>query len=485
MKYRVILYIFSLLICFSCDDFLEENPEDFLSPENMPQTEDDCELMLNGVVGRLVETSSNGLASYLYDWQLLKLAELSVDEMIETGSSGADYQLDSYTYMSDNKHIYGTWAQLYRIINDANTMITKIPDADLDDAVIEKYVAAAKFLRALSYYHLVNLYGDNAILIEEPVSDFSEVLSVSSSTVAEIYSLIESDAEYAVGQNTEGENRLPTDEWDEAGRPTYGAAKALQASVCLSMAGYPLYMGDDYWTKARDAASVVMGISNYSLHEDVETLFSMDNDNGPEFIFSAQYYLPNYGSMMAAQTRPDAWKSVKASEDFLNTFSANDLRRSNYLIIEWNGNPYTSLSGKVPYVGKWKDIGRDVLSDYNKRTALNNPIFRMSEMYLIYAEAENELNGPTNAYDELNAIRTRAGLEAISGLTQDEFRDSLKMERHHELCFEYKRRYDLIRWDDFEEAMENDPEVSSEFNVEEHRYYPVPNHEVLLNESLE
>ncbi|MDR3062108.1 MAG: RagB/SusD family nutrient uptake outer membrane protein, partial [Dysgonamonadaceae bacterium] len=87
-------------------------------------------------------------------------------------------------------------------------------------------------------------------------------------------------------------------------------------------------------------------------------------------------------------------------------------------------------------------------------TPINFPILRYSDVLLMLAEAENEINGPTAlAYECINKVRERAKITPLSGLSKDEFREALKDERAMELCFEALRRWDLIRWGEFYSKM--------------------------------
>lgn len=93
----------------------------------------------------------------------------------------------------------------------------------------------------------------------------------------------------------------------------------------------------------------------------------------------------------------------------------------------------------------------EVVTPKNKNyTPINFPVLRYSDVLLMLAEAENEINGPTNlAYECINKVRARAKLAPLSGLTKDAFREAIKDERAMEFCFEALRRWDLIRWGDF------------------------------------
>src|SRR5437773_7551084 len=99
----------------------------------------------------------------------------------------------------------------------------------------------------------------------------------------------------------------------------------------------------------------------------------------------------------------------------------------------------------MPYYGKFYDANGSIANN-NGRTDLNWPIYRYADVLLMYAEAENEADGPTLASGAINQVRARARLPALAGLSQDEFRDSVHQERSWELAFESKRLFDLKRW---------------------------------------
>lgn len=134
-------------------------------------------------------------------------------------------------------------------------------------------------------------------------------------------------------------------------------------------------------------------------------------------------------------------------------------------------------------------------------TAINFPILRYSDVLLMVAEAENELNGATDvAYDYLNQVRERAGAsDAPAGLSKDDFRQMVKDERARELCFEYTRHFDLIRWGEFEtnmQALVNAARAGGEWNQgpsnvytyfqvsSTYNYFPIPDAELAVNKAI-
>lgn len=133
-------------------------------------------------------------------------------------------------------------------------------------------------------------------------------------------------------------------------------------------------------------------------------------------------------------------------------------------------------------------------------TPENFPILRYSDVLLMLAEAENEVNGPTTlAYECINLVRRRAELGDLSGLNQRDFRIAIKKERAMELCFEALRRWDLIRWGDFYDAMNgmttyiSSDEWGSSFKYATNYYkvsktsvyYPIPDWELSTNQLIE
>ena len=108
-------------------------------------------------------------------------------------------------------------------------------------------------------------------------------------------------------------------------------------------------------------------------------------------------------------------------------------------------------------------------------------MIRLADIYLMAGEAENELNGPDNAYQYVNKVRERAFEpdQPWSGMTQSEFRVEMQEERMHELCMENHRKPDLVRWGIYVERIRNTQfqkhNAQAATNVQEkHRYAPIP-----------
>lgn len=134
-------------------------------------------------------------------------------------------------------------------------------------------------------------------------------------------------------------------------------------------------------------------------------------------------------------------------------------------------------------------------------TAINFPILRYADVLLMIAEAENEANnGPTTlAYQCMKEVRERTGLNELPDMTQEEFRQTVKDERAMELCFEYTRRFDLIRWGEYVKNMralvteaqsgnnwtQGPTNVYTYFNISStYNYFPIPDAEMSVNKDI-
>lgn len=191
-------------------------------------------------------------------------------------------------------------------------------------------------------------------------------------------------------------------------------------------------------------------------------------------------------------------KSVTGRQFYYGKMRPEDVAPAGYKYTEQAEN--TSNNNKTRCVAKYRRE-LEVVAPKNKNyTPINFPILRYSDVLLMLAEAENEVNGPTSlAYDCINQVRARADIDPIEdGKSQDEFRKCIKDERAMELCFEALRRWDLIRWGDFVRYMRemqgyvnqvgwgpNYQYASEYYNVSAaYNYFPIPDTEMSLNKAI-
>ena len=454
---RIIFSVITLLWVASCN-FLDETPEDFLSPANFYTTTNDAVAAVNAVYDQLG-----------YYGNLWQLGERPSDNL-QDGPVSRDVSLELHTFTWNSATgIFGSiWQQIYISINRANTVLEQLPSIDMDETLKNRLMAEARFLRALNYFDLVRNFGGVPIITASTAG--FENLFTERDTEAAVYELVIQDLQ-------EAENVLPvTYTANETGRATRGAAKALLARVLL-------YVGD--YAGAAQKAKEVIDLGVYDLFDAVEDLWQVSNENGIEHIFSVQYLAGVQGSgfsssfaIRGGEPPLTGFSTAIVRQELLDSFAPSDERRT-VSVLESYTFPDGTTKTYEPHVWKFYDETAVDPTDGNT----NWPVMRYAEVLLIYAEALNESNnGPTQAaYDAINEVRNRAGVDDLpDGMNQTQFREAVLQERRWELCFEGHRYYDLKRMDQLGPAM-----AAVGITVEDkHLMYPIPLREIDANPNL-
>lgn len=450
-------YILALcLVYLSSCNILEEDPESFISPENFYQTESDA---LAATTASYAALRTNGDTNRNY----AILLDVTTDDMFPLPINNDRVQLDTYTHTPQNSIVREAWQNFYRGITRANTAIDRIPSIKMNEPLRDRLVAENKFLRGFYYFHLVRMFGEVPLIVKE-VASLAELEYPARSSVDVVYQQIIKDF-------TDAEAILPLSyNGGDRGRATKGAAMAFLASVYLTRGQYDLAA-----QKAKEVMDPAMG---YGLWENYADVFAIPNEFGKEAIFDAQFISGPAGqgsnliAFFAQENNTVAGRgfgSFQPTEDLFGSFDAEDNRLDVFFT--------TGTDGKQ-YCNKWVDA--DAKTSYQSDN--NYPYMRYAEVVLTFAEASNQVSGPTQeVYDAVNAIRGRAGLAPLDGLSKEQLHDAILLERRHELCFEGKRWYDLVRTDRLVSTMQ----AQGNTNVQEyHRVFPIPQFEIDLNENL-
>lgn len=531
MKFNYTLYILITvsLLTFSCQKFLEEKPDAFITVSDYYKTEADA----NSAVTAVYYLLNSGGTGYQTPYNTLFNTGLNFmcdDEFPGPGATNPDVRsLANNLHTSSNLRVYELWQQHYAGVLKANLAITKIPAITFQDPKVQaRLIGEAKLLRALFYFNLVRLYGD-VPLITVPqngitISDFA----IARTPSTQVYDQIEQDLKDAA-------NVLPASYVaPDVGRATKGAALALLSKVYLTKASQPLNLTDFYDDAVATAELVLSpaeggtGAFGYALQSDYSKVFLPAYKNNSEHIFSAQFKSSSTSSGSLTQGNNENPRSIRAQvpglagtyanqlwfytvtdatkpggvDNFFSVFKLYkpiDKRRDVSFVTNYksptNGKKYGGLNDatikghktdSIPYFNKWWDPGSTAVTG---ESAANVPIIRYAELLLIHAEAENEQNGPTaKAYNSYNKVRNRAGLPNLTaGLSKDQFRDSLYLDRRLELVFEYQRWFDLVREKDasgnsiFVEALHAAGKLNA---ADKHRLHPIPQTEIQLNALL-
>jgi hypothetical protein len=271
----------------------------------------------------------------------------------------------------------------------------------------------------------------------------------------------------------------------EKGRATKGAAQSLLAKV---------YLTQGEWSLAAEKAKEVMDAKTYDLWENYADVFNIANENGKEDIFSIQFrgggigegslYSEFWAPQSAGLTPLGGQGDIAAEPLFYESFRADDDRRRVTFLTQYT-NPRTGQTVSYPSAGLrqpacWKYF--DATSTGWNQNNNNWPFLRFADVLLMYAEAVNEVTGPSaDAYAAINRVRKRAKLpDLTAGLSQQAFRDSVLEERSYELSFEGHRWFDLVRRGRLVETMQ----ALGKPVTQKHTLYPIPATQIILNPAL-
>ena len=426
-----------------CSDFLSESDPSNFTVENYFTKPEHARSSVNAIYASMRDPLGSGFGGGA--WMMTEFA---------TGLAGTDlgqavnsYFVKDLNNTSDNGYGQTIWQAYYSGIGNANLSIAKIPEISMDAEEATRLLGEARFLRAWYYFELVRMFG-HIPLVTEVINLQSENLYPEQADPEAVYNQIVEDLTTAEASG------LP---WrDASGKVSLGAVKSLLAEVYLTMAGYPLQKGEAYYQLAADKAEEVINSGQFNLFDDYSSLHDPSMKNVQENIFMIQF---------ATQILPSNWQvsiipynknisqysdetgGIYATGDFVKSYDPDDLRAKEKQFFfttytnESNRNQEVDLGGYF----LWKHFD-EVAQTSTANSDLNWPVIRYANVLLTFAEASNEVNGPTAAaYDAVNAIRGRAELDGLQGLSKEQFREAVWKERWHELCFENKTWFDMVR----------------------------------------
>ncbi len=488
---RSVVFI-GLLFC-GCTD-LEEEPVGVLAPESFFKTKKDVESALFGAYGELATVE-------LFGRDLMLALELRSD-MVDIGdkATSADrIQINSFDVDTNNGLITGIWRKLYKTISAANAAIAGIKRIEADENAKLALEAEARFLRAFSYYHLVQLFGMIPYL-EQVVSSPAALSSIEKSPEMVVYSKIKEDLLFAKTYLP------PMQPGGIRSRATSGAASTMLASVYLSLREFP--------EAAREAKYIIAnkGLFGYALELNYQDLFDGKKaDNLKETIFTVDFN-ELYGEggykedCMVPITRiigvtPRSLSVAVPSLSVYTTWDARDYRKKvslqDSILFKDKLVDYTKFPEvKRPHIAKFFRFPGNGAGD-DRRSDHNYICFRYGEVLLMAAEAINETQGPViEAVGYINEIRKRARNHAgiltdfpqdvSATISQQDFRELIRQERRLELAFEYKRWYDIKRWGILTEVFTGPLSLEPHVNVDPSRDYlfPIPGQELIRSPNL-
>ncbi len=471
---NIFLSLISVFVCFSCENFLAENPKDIVAPENFFNSEADARQAINGVYAIWKNNSLYGQVGldHFYDNGADIIEPNRSAEFVEPiGNYSMNEALADRSVQKMSAS--DTWKDLYKVVLNANIIISRVKGKpEIPTAVQNEIIAEAHFLRGLAYWHITNLWGAAPYYTED--ININEIRVLGRTDEATILKGTIADLQVA-------QNGLPS----ELPNSQRGRATKWVPAIVLAK----IYMKQKNWQAAREKCLEILNQSSHKLLPTYEAVFDPSNEYNEEIIWSLDFakdirsqfeeglvqpdgslaavfgngnWRPSMfnprlrdepkntserGALSAALTaRGEAFNGTGlqiASKDFAEKFPKNDLRRPLNIM-----DNYLGFELVFPYMAKCMNLKLDSSPRFNHSD--NRMVFRLADVYLMMAECENELNGPANAYQYIHAVRQRAYATQeeweLKGLSQQQFREAIYDERKWELAGEAHRRYDLIRW---------------------------------------
>lgn len=500
-----------LILAPACTD-LTENPQSAITPENFYRNEDEVIGGLASVYAQLRTT----------DDEYYNTSEISTDELI-VPTRGQDWydngkwldihgQTFTPTSPAGLDNINSAWVNMFQGVARANVVLNGI--ANTNFASKATVTAELRVLRAWYYFLLMDMFGG------VPIATDPSIAARPRESRDSVFRFIEAELKASRAD-------LPTT-WPSTmnGRITQGAVDAMLASLYLNAQVFTatptatgLTLGAARWQDAITEANLVINSGVYQLATNAtagcsttgcgwRSNFTADNYKSPEIIFAVKYLNQSglgLNFLMRAlhynqYDSPAPWNGFSTLADTYAAFDSADQRKQIFLVgpqvnlvtglpaKDRQGNPLiftpdipnvtAATEGQGVRIDKWPVDPNHVQQDNGNDYAW----FRLAEMYLIRAEANNELGNTGPAIADLNLVRSRAFSppKPTTAVTQAQLRDAILNERLFEFTWEGKRRQDLIRAGKFTTGTWYAKTTSTPFRV----LFPIPQTQIETNPQL-
>ena len=425
MKRYLILGALFMLGITSCKKFLDTKPLDVLAPVNYYTTEDQLRYGLAGVYDILGKAP-------LYAYSMVVKFATEADEGFyyrATQITGPQV----YNFTSSDPEVLNLWTTLYSGISRANALLENVDKPVMDETKRANIRGEALFLRAYFYFLLVSNFGDVPLMLKTSNSVLGN--DVARTPAQDVYEQITKDMIEA-----EGLVQTTIEAGGIGGVVTKSAVRGILARVYLYWAGYPLNNTAKY-KDARDWAKKVIddpdaGHRLNSSYSQIFTNYAQDKYDILESVWEVEFTtkgnnreLGQIGSWIGITSSNasigTAYGFIVASPKLYREYELGDMRRSR-AIAPFR---YDASGAKIYYTendglygrpaAKWRREEETALPKQNQSTPQNFPILRYSDVLLMFAEAENEVNNdPTqDAIDAVNLVRQRAWSTGIKDIT--------------------------------------------------------------------
>lgn len=451
------LFLVFLASFYSCEELVEiDSPTDKLVREEVFHNNQTAISAMDGIYNELFQADfSSGSRS-----SVTVLAGLSSGNVQNLNSSNVDMmQFEQHEIDPTNLGNLQLWSSAYNIIYLCNSLIEGLGNSTSIDVDLQQQLEGeVRFVRAFSYFQLVNLYGAVPLVL---TTDYRENALKSRTEVDEIYNLIENDliiSSEILSSSYRNNERTSVNQF---------VANALLARV---------YLYQEDWHKAEDHSSKV--INETAIYELLDNLDDVFLANSQEAIWQISPIggggiasNTNDGSMFIIDPFFSFFATLKLNEAIVPEFSETDIRLQKWVGYNSSKDAFFSHKYKI-----------DASSEFPIREY--SMVLRLAEQYLIRAEARAKLGNTTDAIDDLDVIRKRAGLSALSeispNITEEDLLEEIFLQRRLELFTEWGHRwFDLKRTGRIENVFGNSPTWQNTDKL-----YPIPAEELSKNANL-
>lgn len=482
-------YIYSILLIVavlgtSCDNFLDTKSRSSFTEETTFSNLDFATKAVLGIYSTLTST-------YLYEAPVNLYYSCDNDIEHTTGvDDAAQRALCRYKANDGNTYIYNPWRMLYQTIERSNLCIDNIPKSSIWTGEFSKEAhrlyGEAVTLRAQCYFELIKNWGDVPFSVKS-VED-GDNFQLPKTNRDSIY-------EYLINELGEVAEYVPWQkETGTAERVNKAFVKGLRARMALSYAGYSLRNGtlktergrywEDYYKIARQECLEVMQSGQHQMNPDFKGIFKLMCEYKQDVVYGESLFEIGFGRLQSGRIgnvigmrfrtgSPVDPKYGRANGDFLTnpyyfySFDTLDVRRNvTCELYNYNLSTASGLQSMIDIdswsICKWRKswIVPSMGGEYKEAqyTGVNWPLMRYTDIVLMFAEAENELNGPTeDAKNALKSVRkrafsTNAWTEKVDTYVEnaasdkETFFNAIVNERAWEFGGEMIRKQDLVRW---------------------------------------
>ncbi|KQC02047.1 RagB/SusD family nutrient uptake outer membrane protein [Pedobacter sp. Hv1] len=449
-KYFLVVCVIIALSFSSCESFLDVDlPKSQLTNDAVFDSYETATIAMTDVYSKmrdkgLLTGTSFGISNQLAIYS---------DELVSyANQSSANYNFFNNSLLPTNTTVTDYWNLTYNQIYSSNLVIEGVRNSKtLTSEQKNQLEGEALFVRALLHFYLVNLFGDIPYITQSNYTTNSNVSRISTEGV---YAMIIEDLKRSIELlplNYISSNKI---------RPNQSTAKALLSRV---------YLYGKSWIEAENIASSLINET---------TLFSFEDNINNVFLIGSKETLWQLQSANAGQNTADGATfifisgpplAVSLSPNLVNSFTSNDLRKSNWIKAITNGTTTWY------HPNKYKERSTTTAS---KEYSI---VFRLTEQYLIRAEARAQQEKLAGAKEDLNKIRLRAGLGGTPALTKADLLAAILQERRWELFTERGHRFfDLKRNDQLDQVLSI---VKPGWNSAD-RLFPIPQKELSTNPNL-